>query len=415
MRHVAVAIMVGGALASGIACAQAPVNVFSAGSLRAPLTEIGRQYEAQTNTKIIFTFGASGLLKERIVKGEAADVFTSANTEHPEALAKLGLAHPPRVFTRNQMCALLGPGLSVGPEGLLEAMLRPDLKLGTSTPNADPSGDYAWTVFENAERIRPGAYRQLDAKALKLTGGADSPPPPAERNVYGDLVANGRADIFLTYCTNVRLAIAEQPRLKQTALPAELAVGADYGLAVLKSAGPAGQMFADHLLGADARRVFAKYGFTAPPAMQVAGATTPALLSVELPGKPAVKFSRGDLEKLERKTAAVAVQDKGPFQYSGVTLFSILQAAGYSLDQPRRGANLTQYVLLIAADGYRAVYAMGDFDPKSKRAAPLLVWQQDGAPLKESERPYRLIIPDNVHTSRWIRQVERIIVRQVDE
>ncbi|MBK8739941.1 MAG: hypothetical protein IPM02_10530 [Betaproteobacteria bacterium] len=70
---------------------------------------------------------------------------------------------------------------------------------------------------------------------------------------------------------------------------------------------------------------------------------------------------------------------------------------------------------LVATDGYRVVFAMGDFDDKSKRPAPLLVWQQDGAPLQESEQPFRLIIPDNVHTSRWIRMVSRIVVRQAAE
>jgi ABC-type molybdate transport system substrate-binding protein len=35
----------------------------------------------------VLTFGASGLLKDRIQAGERADVFASANMEHPQALA----------------------------------------------------------------------------------------------------------------------------------------------------------------------------------------------------------------------------------------------------------------------------------------------------------------------------------------
>jgi ABC-type molybdate transport system substrate-binding protein len=62
--------------------------VFAAGSLRAPLTEIARAYEAsQPGQRVVLTFGASGLLKDRIQAGERADVFASANMEHPQALA----------------------------------------------------------------------------------------------------------------------------------------------------------------------------------------------------------------------------------------------------------------------------------------------------------------------------------------
>jgi DMSO/TMAO reductase YedYZ molybdopterin-dependent catalytic subunit len=145
-------------------------------------------------------------------------------------------------------------------------------------------------------------------------------------------------------------------------------------------------------------------------------AQTPALarLSIELPNGVTREFTLSALEKLPRKTASVMIRDKGPFVFSGVPVFAILEAAGYDLDQPKRGGYLTQYVLLTARDGYRTVYSMGEFDPKSKREAPLLVWQQDGTPLKAEEGFFRLVIPDNVHTSRWIRQVEKISVRQVE-
>ena len=42
--------------------------------------------------------------------------------------------------------------------------------------------------------------------------------------------------MFLTYCTNAALAVRELPSLQVVALPAPLAVGADYGLTVLTAA-----------------------------------------------------------------------------------------------------------------------------------------------------------------------------------
>ena len=54
-----------------------PVQFYAAGSLRDVLTEIVRQYEALRG-KGVLTTGASGLLADRIAKGEAATVFASA-------------------------------------------------------------------------------------------------------------------------------------------------------------------------------------------------------------------------------------------------------------------------------------------------------------------------------------------------
>jgi molybdate transport system substrate-binding protein len=47
----------------------------------------------------------------------------------------------------------------VEPATLLDRMLDAQLKLGASTPKADPSGDYAWQVFRKADQLKPGAYQ----------------------------------------------------------------------------------------------------------------------------------------------------------------------------------------------------------------------------------------------------------------
>ena len=46
-------------------------------------------------------------------------------------------------------------------KNLLERMLHPAVKLGTSTPRADPSGDYAWEIFKRSDRVQPGSYEML--------------------------------------------------------------------------------------------------------------------------------------------------------------------------------------------------------------------------------------------------------------
>ncbi len=67
---------------------QGVFRVFAAGSLWVPSTQAARAFEAlDPGLQIAFTFGASGLLRERIAAGEPADVFASANMAHPQSLA----------------------------------------------------------------------------------------------------------------------------------------------------------------------------------------------------------------------------------------------------------------------------------------------------------------------------------------
>ncbi|MGZ3409012.1 MAG: molybdate ABC transporter substrate-binding protein [Xanthobacteraceae bacterium] len=240
------------------------VLLHAAGSLRGALTDIAGKFETATGNKVQSKFGASGLLKDEIAGDAKAEVFASANMEHPQALASAGKSGPVVLFARNRLCALVRPGLAVTSQSLLEYMLDPAIKVGTSTPKADPSGDYAFAVFAKAESLRPGAKATLEGKALMLTGGPSSESAPAGRGVYEWHVTEGRADIFLAYCTAASAAHQENASLQIVALPDALAVGADYGLTVMRDASAAASQFALFILSLEGQRVLAAQGFAAP-------------------------------------------------------------------------------------------------------------------------------------------------------
>jgi ABC-type molybdate transport system substrate-binding protein len=71
----------------------------------------------------------------------------------------------------------------------------------------------------------------------------------------------GRADVFLTYCTNAVLAQAEAPELGIVSVPPALAVGADYGLTVMNGAPEGAWRLALHILSPAGQAVLARYGF----------------------------------------------------------------------------------------------------------------------------------------------------------
>lgn len=241
-----------------------PVQVYAAGSLRDALTEIARDHEARTGQKVVLTFAASGLLRERIEQGAPAQVFASADTKHPQRLANQGQWQAPVVFTRNTLCALAQGTVAVTPDTLLSTMLQPQVRLGISTPKADPAGDYAWALFQKADALQPGATARLETKALQLTGGAQSAQAPAGRNTYAWVMEQNRADVFLTYCTNAVAARAEVPSLQVVAVPEALQVGAAYGLTVRAGAPAQAQAFAQAVLQPPAQAVLRRLGFAAP-------------------------------------------------------------------------------------------------------------------------------------------------------
>lgn len=262
-RRLVAALCVAAAL-SAPAHAEEAVRLYAAGSLKAAMTDIGVAYARAAGVRLEGTYGPSGLLRDRLAGGERADVFASANMNHPRALHDAGKSGPVTMFARNRLCALASPKVTVESDTLLERMLDPAVKLGMSTPKADPSGDYAMALYDKAEALHPGAAKALSDKALRLTGGPDSPPPPKDRSVYGMLVEQGRADIFLTYCTNALLAQREVPALRIVQVPEPLAVAADYGLTVMQDSS-AGARLATFILSPAGQDILGRHGF-APPA-----------------------------------------------------------------------------------------------------------------------------------------------------
>lgn len=268
MRHTlaATVLAVSAILASGSSSMadSASVHLHAAGSLKSAMTDIADAFAAATGVAVERAFGPSGLLRERIEGGEKAEVFASANMAHPRRLAEAGKAAPVVLFARNRLCALVQPDVEADSDGLLAAMLRADIRVGTSTPKADPSGDYAFQAFDKTEAVTAGAAETLKAKALQLTGGKDSEPAPKGRNPYGWVMESDKADIFLTYCTNALLARQEVETLRIVPLPPALAVGADYGLTVMDGASGDAWKLALYILSPAGQKILADYGFDAP-------------------------------------------------------------------------------------------------------------------------------------------------------
>ena len=206
------------------------------------------------------TFGPSGLLRDKIEQGVPADILASADMAQPRKLAQ---GHPDRpviLFTRNRLCALARDTIGLTADNFLDRLLDPKVRLATSTPGADPGGDYAWAMFARADAIHPGAQAILQAKAQKLVGGPATPPlVPGHGPVQGVFLAN-RADIVLGYCSGSAPVMQEVPGLVSIPVPPALSVGAAYGMIVL-SDDPLAARFALFVMSERGQAILQRSGF----------------------------------------------------------------------------------------------------------------------------------------------------------
>ncbi len=165
---------------------------------------------------------------------------------------------------------LLAPLCLVTMIGVVEGeelrVLDPAVKLGTSTPKADPSGDYTWAMFRRADALRPGSYGILSEKAQQIVGGSLSNAPADGKDPAVAALATGRVDIVIGYCTSAKLRLSQMAELQVAEVPREIAAGPEYGLAVLEGSNLGSTDLALFMLSPHGQQIFAGYGF-APVAL----------------------------------------------------------------------------------------------------------------------------------------------------
>lgn len=254
---------------SALSASAADIRVMAAGSLKDVFTAVFADYTKQVGGSFVPVFGPSGILRERLKKGEAFDVFASAALPHAQALTEAGVSGPSVLFARNALCVVTDAGRPLDSANLAETLLRPDIKIGTSTPLADPAGDYTWEVFHLIDRQKPGAFDTLSKKAQQIFGGATTTGPMNAPQSLLTALDDHRVDLIINYCSSAKQMVRDQPRYKSVELPPELLVGAEYGLTVSRNAAPGAADFAMYLLSPQGQSSLKAFGFI-PVALPVA-------------------------------------------------------------------------------------------------------------------------------------------------
>jgi DMSO/TMAO reductase YedYZ molybdopterin-dependent catalytic subunit len=142
-------------------------------------------------------------------------------------------------------------------------------------------------------------------------------------------------------------------------------------------------------------------------------AQTPAV-SLRVSGEVAqqLNLNAAELSKLPRLKVRAKDHGGAEAEFEGVALAEIIKLAGVPAGEQLRGDKLALFLLVEAADRYRAVFALPELDAMFTDKVVLLADRRDGKPLNEKEGPLRIIVPDEKRHGRWVRQVIALTIKR---
>jgi len=128
----------------------------------------------------------------------------------------------------------------------------------------------------------------------------------------------------------------------------------------------------------------------------------------------ALDLTVADLKTLPRKTLRVDnPHSKKTEVYEGVLVEDLLKKAGVPQGEQLRGKGMATYVLVEAADDYRALFSLAEFNSSFQDSEIIMADTMDGAPIPGALGPFRLVAPHEKRPARWVEMVKSITVVRV--
>ncbi len=238
-----------------------PLKVAAAADLSFAFKDVGEAYEKATGQKVVFSFGATGLLEKQIAEGAPFDVFAAANVTYAEDAVKAGacLGDSRATYATGHLVLFTTKDAAFKPRGLADLADAKVTKIAIANPDHAPYGKAAKQALE-----RSGVWDKVQPKM-----------------VYGENVQqtlqfaqSGNAEVAI-----VALSLATVTPGDAVPVPTDLHDPIDQALVVCthgKAGTDAGRRFVAFVQSPDGHALMRKYGFLLPgESMAAAG-----------PGKP---------------------------------------------------------------------------------------------------------------------------------
>ena len=221
------------------------LQVAAAADLIPAFEEIGKEFESTHKTKVLFSFGSTGLLSRQIENGAPMDVFAAASIDFINQLEQKDLIVPDTkaIYARGRITLWVPKSSSLKIEKVTDLTRSEVKRIAIANPDHAPYGKAAQEALQKA-----GVWEQVKP-----------------RLVYGDNIRQtlqfaetGNVDVAI-----VALSLSKQSDGQWTLIPQELHNPIDQGLAVIKGTKneSAAREFASFVTGPQGQGVLAKYGF----------------------------------------------------------------------------------------------------------------------------------------------------------
>lgn len=230
------------------------LRIAAASDLEFVLPDLTAQYEKQSGVKLAITYGSSGNFFAQIQNGAPFDLFLSADNTYPRKLAEAGYgdANSVAIYARGLLAIWLSPDspLDLTADGF-RTLLDPRIqKIAIANPSHAPYGRAAIAALRNV-----GLYDQLKSKLVLGENVSQAAQFVQSGSAQAGLIALSLA-LSPAMMSGKRYELYgwRYPRIEQSAV-------------VLKSSTnkQVAGAFLEFLKSPEARGIFKRYGYMAPP------------------------------------------------------------------------------------------------------------------------------------------------------
>ena len=226
-----------------------PLKVAAAADLSFAFKDLGDAYEKKTGQKVVFSFGATGLLEKQIAEGAPFDVFAAANVSFADDAVRAGacLGDSKATYATGHLVLFSMRDATFHPRTMAELTDPRVAKIAIANPDHSPYGKAAKQAMEHA-----GVWSQVQRKV-----------------VYGENVQqtlqfaqSGNADVAL-----VALSLATVTPGVAVDVPTELHDPIDQAMVVCtrgKAGTEAGRKFVAFVQSAEGHALMKRFGFLLP-------------------------------------------------------------------------------------------------------------------------------------------------------
>ena len=235
------------------------LTIAAAADLGTAFEEISREFKATQQTKVVLSFGSTGLLTRQIENGAPIDLFAAASVDYIDQLERQGLIVPDTkaIYARGRITLWTLKDSPLHIEKVSDLTSDKVKRIAIANPEHAPYGMAAREALQNT-----GIWEAVKPKL-----------------VYGD---NIRQTLQFAQTGNVEVAIvalslSQQNDGRWVLIPQELHKPLDQTLAVIKGTKneKAARQFADFVKGPQGRAILQKYGFEFPQATAAQLSPTP--------------------------------------------------------------------------------------------------------------------------------------------